>query len=347
MKAVRCYGPEDVRLEEVARPEPGPGELLVQIKAAGVCRTDIEIITGSHGDYTSGRARVPITLGHEWSGVVAEVGPGVEAFGPGARVTGETGIPCGECRFCRGGRYSICPDVTETGVINRDGAMAECHVRPVSFTHAIGDLPFEQAALIEPATCAVYACHAAQVTPADRVLVTGGGSIGQLTAQAARVFGARFVAVTSRTPMKLKLARKLGADVALQPDRYLDEAARDATEGELFDVALECSSAPSAFGDTLRLTRPGGRIVVVGASHDWPAAPPPGLIVGKELSITGVRGSPNVWPETIALLQAGRLQVEPLITHRFPLEQYDRAFDLLKRSDPGVIKALLLPQPPL
>jgi len=343
MKAVRCYGVGDVRLEDIPRPEPGPGDVLVQIKAAGICRTDIEIITGGHGDYVSGRARVPVTLGHDWSGVIAGLGPGVTGFAVGERVTGETGIGCGECWYCRRGHYNICPSVTETGVINRDGGMAEYHVRPAAFTYPIGDLPFDRAALIEPATCGVYACHAGRVSPADRVLVTGGGSIGQLAAQAARAFGARLVVVTSRSPLKLELARQLGVDVAIQPDERLLDAALEMTDGDLFDVAMGCSGTPSGLGDAMRLTRLGGRIVFVGATRAWPEAPVPGEVIGNEWTIIGVRGSPNVWPETIALLQSGRLNVDPLITHRFPLADFRKGFDLVQHGDPSVIKVLLLP----
>ncbi len=342
MNALR-YDGHDLRLEDIPRPEPGPGEVLVQVQAAGICRTDIEIVTGGHGDYVAGRARVPITLGHEWSGRVEAVGEGVEHLKPGMLVTGETGIGCGQCELCRRGHYNLCPQVTETGIINRDGAMAEYHLHPAGFTYDIAGLPFDQAAVLEPATCGVYACRQGRVTPADRVLITGGGSIGQLAAQAARAFGAWQVVVTSHSRTKLELAEKLGADAALQSDDSLLQAARRVTQGEMFDVAIECSGSGSALGDCVQLVKPRGRIVLIGAAHRWPEAPPPGRIVGAELQIIGVRGSPHVWPETIELVRKGKIKTGPVISHRLPLAQWRQAFDLVQSNDPTVLKALLLP----
>jgi len=186
VRAIQIRSARDIALVQRPSPKPGPDDVLVQIAFAGICHTDIEVLRGTHGAYRTGWARYPVIPGHEWSGRVVEVGPNVGGLSPGDLVTGETGIGCMTCRLCRLGAYNCCPNVTETGIINRDGAMCELHVHPAQFVHRLGGISPRCGALVEPATVAVYACRRAGVKPGDRVAVCGGGSIGQLCAQAAR-----------------------------------------------------------------------------------------------------------------------------------------------------------------
>lgn len=342
MRAVRIAAAGDLRLVDVPVPEPGPGEILVRVGFAGICFTDIEVLRGNHEAYLSGWGRYPIIPGHEWAGHVAAVGDGVVGFAPGDLVTGETGIGCMQCPLCQSGAYNCCPDVVETGIINRDGAMREYHLHPARFAHRMDGLTSRLGALVEPASVGVYACRRAGVGPGDRVVVCGGGSIGQLCAQAARALGAEQVAVTSRSREKLDLAVRLGADAAINAAQEdARKCARELTSGDLFTVAIEAAGTSAALDDCLALAAPRGRIALVGYADDEPYAHSLAKIIGVELSVIGVRGSPGVWPETIAMVREGRLQLAPLISHEYPLGQYSEAFETASKGGPNVLKVLL------
>ncbi len=345
MRALRIHGVREMRLEEVDEPRAGPGEVLVRVLAAGICGTDIEVLHGLHGAYRAGIARLPITPGHEWAGVVEQVGDGVGAFRPGQLVTGETGIGCLRCKYCLTGHHNLCPNVVETGIFNRDGAMRELHVHPEIFTHSAEGLEAEQAALVEPATVAVHACRRGRVSFADRVAVLGCGPIGLLAIQAARVFGARYVLATSRSEPKLRLAEELGADRAVNVARQdLLKIASEVTGGEGFDVVLECSGSLDALDQALDIAGRLGRVVVVGVYRGEPFGRDVDRILGKELEVIGSVGSPHVWPETIDMIRRDQIRVDPVISHRFPLSRWQEAFELAERGGPDVLKILLLPQ---
>lgn len=344
MKALQFHGPNDMRLVDVPVPEPAPGEVLVQVSAAGICHTDLAVLRHSREAFSSGDARFPLVPGHEWAGRVRAVGAGVTGLAPGDVVTGETGIGCGSCRTCQKGAHNCCPHVVETGIVGRDGAMREYHLHPAAFVHRLGNIPPHEGALVEPASVAVWACRRAQVRPGDRVAVCGGGSIGQLCLQAARAFGAELVMLTSRSQPKLDLALTLGASHVVNVDTE-DLAARasDITQGDGFDVTLEAAGNAEALHDAVRITAPRGRVAVVGYAAEEPYGHSLARILGLELMVLGVRGSPGVWPETIRLVAEGKLRLGPLISHRFPLTEYQQAFELALRGGPDVLKVLLEP----
>jgi len=341
MKALRIEGPNDIKMLEAPRPTPGPDEVLVQVAFAGVCHTDIEVLRGTHGAYRSGWAQYPVVPGHEWSGWVRDVGAGVVGLEPGDLVTGETGTGCMRCRLCLTGAHNCCPDVLETGIIKRDGAMREFHVHPAAFVHSLGDLPAAEGALVEPASVGVYACKRVGVSPSDRVAVCGGGSIGQLCAQAARAFGARTVMLTSRSREKLELAERLGADRAVRPGEDLAETALEVTDGDLFDVTIEAAGTHAALNDAISLAAPRGRVAVVGDASAEPFGYSLASVIGVELSIIGVRGSPSVWPETIDLIRRGKINVGPLVSHCYPIDEYEVAFSVAERGGADVLKVLV------
>jgi len=342
MQAIRIEGPNQLRLADVPEPVPGPHDVLVEVSHVGICHTDIEILRGTHGAYRSGWASYPIVPGHEWSGYVREVGRDVGRFAPGQLVTGETGIGCGRCKVCLSGAYNCCPDVSETGIINRDGAMRRFHVQHEAFVHGLEGVAADEGAVIEPASVGLYACKRVHVQPGDRVVVCGGGSIGQLCAQAARAHGARRVMLTSRSPHKLELARSMGADrVANASADDLLQVALDVTDGELFDVAIEAAGTRDALDDAIRLCGPRGRVAVVGYAAGEPYNHPLAKLIGVELSIIGVRGSPHVWPQTIDFVQRGKLSLGPIITHRYSLDQFEQAFAVAMQGGPDVLKVLL------
>jgi L-iditol 2-dehydrogenase len=343
MKALQLHAVGDLRLDEVPPPDPGPDEVLIEVQAVGICRTDVEVVDGSHPAYANGTAETPIVPGHEWSGVVKALGP--DAAGPevGTLVTGETGIGCGLCDLCRSGQHNACPRRVETGIFGRDGAMRELHVHPARLTYPCRGLSPEEAALVEPATVGVYACKRAAVGPGDRAIVLGGGPIGQMAAQAARAFGANEVMLATRSPEKRALAEALGADAVFDAsDEGFLTAVRDHTQGDLCHVVIEASGNIRSVHDAIALARPRARIVILGV-FDRPLVQKLGVLVGKDLSIFPTVGSPGVWPLTISLMERGRIRAEPLISGRFPITDYEHAFEVVRQGGPNVIKCLLLP----
>jgi L-iditol 2-dehydrogenase len=376
MRALRLHGPHDLRLEEMARPTAGPGEIVARVVAVGICWTDIELYKGLHGALLRGLSTYPFTPGHEWSGQVVEVGEGVTDLQAGDLVVGETGIGCLHCALCRAGHHQLCPQGTETGIVRRDGAMREYHVQRADFVHRFGARASETlaprgggasetlaprgggasetlaprggggdpvvAALTEPASVGVYACHKTGVSPLDRVAIVGAGAIGQCCLQAARGFGARQVVMVSRSLPKLELAEHFGADAVVN-SRETDvvAAAADLTDGDLFDVVLEAAGTEPAFRDALVIGGYVSRIGMVGLSSAEPFGYGLETVINREQTIMGVRGSPHVYPQTIQMIEAGVLQLEPLISHRFGLEEYVEAFGLAEQGGPDVLRVML------
>lgn len=346
MKALKLVEFGRLVLEDVDPPQPTADEVLVRVEAVGICGTDIELVHGRHGAYTGGTGMLPIVPGHEWSGTILAGADEASGLAEGALVTGETGIGCLRCEYCLTGRHNLCPRVVETGIFGRDGAMRQFHTHPRQFTHLAHHLTPEQAALVEPASVAVHACRRGRLSIGDVVAVLGCGPIGLLAIQAARAFGASYVVATSRSEPKLQLARQLGADVTINVSKRAVTASA-AVEGgsrDGFDVVLECSGSLEAVGQALDIVRPGGRVVLVGAYGPGPTPGGIAPIVGKELDVVGVRGSPHAYRETIHLIGKGEIAVHPVVSHRFPLTRYQDAFEIAERGGPEVLKVLLLPQ---
>jgi L-iditol 2-dehydrogenase len=346
MRALRVYGPHDVRLEDVPRPTAGPGEVVVRVAAVAICGTDMELITGIHGALERGLQPLPFTPGHEWSGTVAEVGEGVTHLRVGDAVIGETGIGCLRCPLCLTGHHQLCPQGSETGITRRDGAMREFHVQNADFVHRFAGTTPDVAALVEPASVGVYACHRTAVSPLDRVAIVGGGAIGQCCLQAARAFGARFAMLVSRSKPKLDLAARCGADLVVNSATTdLQQAAMEATDGALFDVVIEAAGTDGAFHDALQLGGYASRIGIVGYSSPEPLGFGLTTLIDREQTVIGLRGSPNVYPQTIDLVGRGVLQLEPLISHRFPLDEFAEALQVAKAGGPDVMRVVLTLQP--
>jgi L-iditol 2-dehydrogenase len=343
MKALRYHADQGLLLEDVPEPSPGRGEVLVDVHAVGICRTDVEIVEGSHPFYRDGGPEQPFVTGHEWSGFVRELGEGVVGPPIGTLVTGETGIGCGVCDLCRMGQHNACPNRVETGIFGRDGAMRELHVHPATLTYPCVGLSPDEAALVEPASVGVYANKRANVRPGDRVIVLGGGSIGQMAMQAARAFGATEVMLATRSAEKLALAEALGADAVFDAgaEGFVD-AVLEHTHGDGVHVVIEASGNIQSLRDAIALARPLARIVILGV-FDQPWVQEIGPLVAHEFSLLPTVGSPGVWPLTISLMERGRIQAKPLISGKFPMSDYNEAFEIVGRGGPTILKCLLLP----
>ncbi len=341
MKAALFLGPDrPLVLEEAPTPEPGPGEVVVRVAACGVCHTDLHYV--DHGTPTF--KAPPMILGHEVSGTVAELGEGVTDLAPGDRVLLPAVLPCGRCAACRTGRENIC----ENGVMlgnHVDGGYAE-FIR-VEARHAVPlpeEIPLVEGSIIADALTTPY--HAvvrrAAMQPGDRVVVIGCGGIGLNVVQLAAALGGRVIAV-DLSPAKLEWAARLGAEATIDAGAVsrLDREVRRLTGGGGADIAFEAVGRAATQEQALSCLRTGGRLVLVGYS---PETLPlnAGRVMFRELEVVGSLGCrPVDYPRVVELARQGRIRVAELVTHRFPLDDINAAFDALRAGDP--VRAVVVP----
>jgi L-iditol 2-dehydrogenase len=344
MKAIRAHGPGDLRFEEIPTPAVGADEALVRIRAAGICGTDLEIADGTAVHIRSGRARLPFIPGHEWAGEVVEVGRDVQGFAVGDRVTGECSVGCRTCRYCLKGWYNQCLNLTETGILNRDGGFAEYISFPWYALHHTGGMSFDAAASVEPTGIALNAVKLTGITPADSVVVMGPGAIGLFAVQLARAYGARKVILAGTSPQRLAVGARLGADevVNVRQDD-LAERVRAATDGRMADVVIEAVGRPEAWDQIISVIAPRGRIGMMGlfagqrCSVDFDP-----LVIGG-LTLFGSVGAPGLWDEVISLLARGAVISDGIVTHHVPLAGFAEGIQITRERRDGAIKVILEP----
>jgi L-iditol 2-dehydrogenase len=311
------------------RPEPvvGPGHVVLEVAAAGICGTDLHIEDGEYA------ALPPVTMGHEVSGVVAEVGDGVEAAWLGTRVVTETYFStCGECAHCGSGRRNLCVERRSIGSFV-DGGFAPRVLVPVGNLHRIPDwLDGHAAALAEPLACCCQALREGTVPESASILVVGPGPIGLLAAQVARAQGGNVqLRGTPRDGARLALARELGFATTTTADELPDD----------IDVVVECSGHPAGIAAAFDAVRRGGRYVQIGLAGKRVEVPFD-LVCFKELTVTGGNAStPASWECALALVEARTVALEPLVTEAVPLAEWQRAFAATRAGD-GV-KYVLVP----
>ena len=332
-------GEGNVALQEIPVPQPGPGQVLLAVRAAGICGTDLHIY---HDECLT---QPPVLLGHELAGEIAAIGEGVTKTAPGDRVTTETYFDlCGQCRFCRGGQPNLCPERRSIGS-GVNGGFAPFVVVPERNVHRLPEgLSFREAALTEPLACVVHgALELPKVTAGDVAVVAGPGAIGLLTLQVARAAGAAVIVLGTGTDRRrLALARVLGAlrviDVSEEDPAPIVQGA---TGGWSADVVFECSGAgPAALG-LLSHVRRGGQYAQIGL-FGKPVAWDLDAVCMKELRVTGSNATvPSAWRTALRLLSDGRVRNAPLISDLFPLTGWQEAFATFERRD-GV-KLLLEP----
>jgi threonine 3-dehydrogenase len=332
---VKARAAAGIDLQDIAKPVPGPNDVLIRVKRAAICGTDMHIYNWDA--WAQKTIPVPMAVGHEYCGEVVEIGSEVSGFKPGDRVSGEGHITCGHCRNCRAGRRHLCRNTVGVGV-NRPGAFAEYVVIPAfnafKLTAAIDD---EIAAILDPLGNAVHTALMFDVVGED-VLITGAGPIGIMAAAIVRFIGARNVVITDVNDYRLELARKMGATLALNVTRdKLEDAMKQLGMQEGFDVGLEMSGNAAALRDMLRTMHHGGSIAMLGippneVAIDW------NEVILKGLTIKGIYGRQmfETWYKMAALLQSG-LNIRPVITHRLPYTQYSQAFDIMGKGQSGKV----------
>jgi L-iditol 2-dehydrogenase len=323
---------EKIVIEERPEPDPGPQEAVVRVEAVGVCGSDTAYYkVGRIGDYI---VDGPIVLGHEVAGQVVQVGSDVTNVQVGDRVAVEPGTPCRDCHQCMTGRYHLCPDLVFLATPPYDGALIEKMTIDARNLFPIPDqMTYEQGALLEPLSVGIWGCQRAGLQAGDDVLVTGAGPVGLLAAASARALGAGSVTVTDLSDFRLDLARSMGFETERS----------DAPSEESFDVLLECSGAPGVLGTAIRRLRPAGRAAMIGMSKEEAIALPLAQLNVNELTISLVNRYNHTWPLAIELVSSGRVDVNPLVTHHFPLADSADALTLGSRVTDSV-KAVIHPQ---
>lgn len=338
MRRLVWRGQDGLKIEHSSTPLPQPGidEVLLKVRAVGICGTDIHILNG-----TLSIARPPLVLGHEVSGEIAAVGKNVGHVREGDRVTLDSVVGCGHCDLCRRCRSQFCAEGFEFG-ISRDGGCQDYLIVPKKNVHRIAStISFEEAAILDMEVYnAILKCG---IQAADNVLVLGAGPIGLIASQVTRILGAGRVTLGDVLQSRLNAAQDLGIADAYVPIAQNGSGARNGNEkAESFDVVIDCAGTSQSTRHALQAVRPCGRLLLYGVYEHEIDRLDMNQIVLRDLMVLGAQSDRNGWKDVIDLVTGGTLNLKSLITHRFPLEDGPRAYDLVRNREDAVIKAVLL-----
>jgi len=331
MTAAQMTAPGRSRILEAEVPAPGPNEVLIEVARAGICGTDIHIW---HGDYEL--ANFPLIPGHEFAGTVAAVGDLVTRYKVGDRVTADPNVPCLTCPECQRNAFNQCHDLTALGVTT-DGAFAHFMVAPERNVFPIGDLSFQDGALIEPLACVVWGLKRVQVQPGDHAIVFGAGPMGCLLMQAVKGSGASSVTVVDRSPKRLEMATRLGADHVFEADGLTPEATRGAAPHG-FEVVADATGIPKVMQDAIAYARPAGTLWVFGVAPESSTFQlSPYELFRRDLRVVGTFAINRTFQEAIEMIKGGVVDVKPLVSHTVPLTEFEAGLDLAEH-DPDRMK---------
>ncbi len=337
MKAlVKSRAEEGIWMEDVVEPEIGPNDALVRIRKTAICGTDIHIYNWD--EWAQKTIPVPMTVGHEFVGIIEATGSEVRGFKPGDRVSGEGHITCGKCRQCLTGNRHLCPNTKGIGV-NREGAFAELLAIPAENLFPLSDaISDDIASVLDPLGNAVHTALSFSLVGED-VLVTGAGPIGIMGAAICRHAGARNVVITDINSFRLGLATEVDPSIRTVniEEESIDDVMKSLNINDGFGVGLEMSGSPNAFSSMLELLTHGGKMALLGIPPsntciDW------NLVIFKMITIKGIYGREifDTWYQMTAMLESG-LNVQPLITHRFPIDDYQQGFEVMRSGESGKV----------
>jgi L-iditol 2-dehydrogenase len=342
MKSMVLTEYKKLEIRDTPLPEVGPRDVRIRVSTCGICGSDVHGFDGS-----SGRRIPPLIMGHEAAGTIESVGERVDSFQEGDRVTFDSMISCGDCRFCRSGEANLCDNRRVVGVSpgewKQHGAFAEYVVVPQQIVFPIPDaLSFEHAAMVEPVSVAVHAVSRTPIRLGDRAVVVGCGMIGLLTIQAAKAAGCGTIFAVDLDETRLERASQLGADVILDAKEDVPAAIAAATDGQGADVAFEAVGAAEPIATAIASLRKGGALTLIGnvtpkVDVDLQA------IVTRELSLYGSCASSGEYPQCLDLLGKGVIKVDDLVTAVAPLEDGPSWFERLYAREPGLMKVILQP----
>jgi len=361
MKASFLYGIRDVRLVDCPIPEPGPGDVLLQVASVGVCGSDVHY-------YVEGRIggqviTAPVIMGHEFSARVAQLGEGVQGLEIGQLVAVDPAIPCGRCECCQQGHPNLCPQVRFCGTPPVNGVFAEYTAMPAENCFPLPEgLTADQGALLEPLGVAIHSVNLSHIKPGDTAAVLGAGPIGLLTAAAVLAAGAREVYITEPLAYRRAFAQEYLAAgaaavaaaataVAQAPQlAVFDPLNQDAT-GEIgqltggrgVDIVFEAAGAPETPAQAADLVRPGGKMILAGIPAEDTLCMPASTVRRKGVTIKLVRRMKHTYPQAIRMVQSGQVALRPMVTHALPLDRVGEAMEMVANYQDGVIKAVVRP----
>lgn len=344
MKALMLSEYNKLEILDVPQPSAGPGEVLVQVAACGICGSDVHGVDGS-----TGRRIPPLVMGHEAAGIVAEVGEGVTAFQLGDRVTFDSSVYCGDCGFCRTGFFNLCDHREIVGVstadFRRSGAFAEFVTVPQHIVYKLPEgMPFEQAAMLEAVAVALHAVAVSDLKGGETALVIGAGMIGLLTLQAARAAGCSSVLVADIDASRLKQATEAGADgtILASGPALVAEVLRW-TGGRGVDVVLEAVGRNETITAGVNAVRKGGTVTLIGNITPTVTLPLQ-RVVACQIRLQGSCASSGEYPQAMELMAQGKINVAPLITKVAPLSDGAEWFGRLHAREAGLMKIVLDPR---
>lgn len=351
MTALMAYTPGDYRLEtDVPVPRAGEGDIIIKVEACGVCAGDVKAEHGAESFWGSDSQpawiKAPMIPGHEFIGHIVEIGEGVKGFEIGDRVVSDQIVPCWECKFCKTGHYWMCEKHDIYGFQNNvNGGMAEYMKLPKgALVYKVPkDMPLESAVLIEPYGCSKHAVDRGSISNEDVVVISGAGTLGLGMVGAAALKNPKTLVVLDMKDDRLELAKKFGADVVINPGKEdAVQKIKDMTDGYGCDVYIEATGHPSSVIQGLSMIRKLGRFVEFSVfsgetTVDW-------SIIGdrKELDILGAHLSPYCFEPVIDWIGSGKLPTEGVVTHQYPLEKWEEAFETAGKGD-GSLKVILKP----
>ncbi|XP_076664373.1 sorbitol dehydrogenase [Andrena cerasifolii] len=337
------YGINDLRLEQTPIEEPDQGEVLIEMGCVGICGSDVHyLVNGRIGDFV---VREPMIVGHESSGTVSKLGKNVKHLKVGDRVAIEPGVPCRTCTFCKEGRYNLCKDIVFCATPPVHGSLRRFYKHAADFCFKLPDhMTLEEGALLEPLSVGVHACKRANIGIGSRLLILGAGPIGLVTLLVAKAMGASKIVITDLLESRLSVAKTLGADDTLLVKREYTEAETVQKVCELFgeepDKTIDASGAQASIRLAILATKPGGVAVFVGMGAPEVQIPLIHALI-REVDLRGVFRYVNDYADALDLVATGKLNVKPLITHNFKLEETVKAFDTSKSGQDGVIKVMI------
>jgi len=334
----------DIRLDQCPVPEPDPEQVLLRMDSVGICGSDVHYCThGAIGDFI---VKAPMVLGHEAAGIVHKLGANVKNLKVGDRVAIEPGVPCRRCTYCKEGGYNLCPDMQFCATPPVHGNLARYYVHAADFCYKLPDhMSLEEGALMEPLAVGVHACTRAGVGLGKKVLICGAGPIGLVNLITAKAMGATEVVITDITQNRLDVAKSLGADhiYKVEMGAKAEDMAEDVKKllgGDGSHVTIECSGVESSIRFGIFSTRSGGCLVLVGLGKPEVTLPIVNAAT-REVDIRGIFRYANCYPKAIDMVASGKVNVKPLITHRFKFEDTVKAFETAKTGAGGAIKVMI------
>lgn len=330
MKAFVVHGPGQGSYDEIEVPKLSDDQLLIKIKYIGICGTDYAIYDGSSSFVKSGQIPYPVRIGHEWSGIVAEVGKNVTKFQKGDRVIGDNFVACGECDACLRGDYDNCTNKYNVGTIHAwDGGFADYIVMPERHVYKVEDhVSLKQAALGEPLSVAYGAIKKLTITPESTIAVIGTGSIGMCAAALALYKGSKHVYLIGRNTFKLEVAKKIGVTGVINTSiDDLAEVTAEVTEGKGFQYVIECSGAPASIHNAINIIGTRGNLMLVGFYEQKIDGLDIDHAVSKQVSITGIMGEYGNLKAVNEIISECDLKLDPIITEKIHFSELKKAFE--------------------